>query len=59
MMRRPERPPAPLRRREAKQLAERNAAEVSASSSVIGGNRPGRRAASIDLPAPGGPIINR
>jgi hypothetical protein len=40
-------------------LAERMAADDNASSSVIGGRRLGRRAASIDLPAPGGPIINR
>ena len=31
----------------------------SASFASIGGSRPGSRAASIDLPAPGGPIIRR
>ena len=31
----------------------------SASAGSSGGNRPGRRAASIDLPAPGGPIISK
>ena len=31
----------------------------SASCGVRSGSRPGRRAASIDLPAPGGPIISR
>lgn len=38
-------------------LADSSAAEVSASSSVSGGSSPGSRAASIDLPAPGGPTI--
>ena len=31
----------------------------SASAGVSGGSNPGSRAASIDLPAPGGPIISR
>ena len=31
----------------------------SASRASSGGSRPGRRCASIDLPAPGGPIISR
>ena len=36
-----------------------SAALASASSSAIGGSRPGRRCASIDLPLPGGPTISR
>ena len=34
------------------------AALCSASSSSMGGSRPAKRCASIDLPLPGGPIIN-
>ena len=37
--------------------SECTAADSSASAWVIGGSRPGRRCASIDLPAPGGPLI--
>ncbi len=40
-------------------LADSSAAEVNASSSVIAGNKLGRRAASIDFPAPGGPTSAR
>ena len=32
---------------------------LNASSGASGGRMPGRRAASIDLPVPGGPIISR
>jgi hypothetical protein len=39
--------------------SECTAADSSASASVIGGIRPGRRCASIDLPAPGGPLISK
>lgn len=40
-------------------LTERIAAVSMASDSLSGGSSPGRRAASIDLPVPGGPIISR
>jgi len=36
---------------------EATAAASSASASVIGGSRPGRRCASMDLPEPGGPSM--
>jgi hypothetical protein len=36
-----------------------SAALASASSSLIGGSRPGRRCASIDLPVPAGPTSSR
>ena len=39
--------------------SERTIEASSASSGSSGGSRPGRRAASIDLPEPGGPIISR
>ncbi|MOA69901.1 hypothetical protein D3C78_1983810 [compost metagenome] len=35
------------------------AALSSASSTFIGGSRPAKRCASIDLPEPGSPTINR
>ena len=38
-----------------RKFAEATAAEASASSVDMGGSRPGRRCASIDLPVPGGP----
>ena len=40
-------------------VRERTAALSKASSSGISGKMPGKRAANIDLPVPGGPISNR
>src|SRR5256885_3478158 len=38
--------------------SEASAADSSASSPLIGGSNPAKRAASIDLPVPGGPTIS-
>ena len=60
MMRRAKRPLPPLRGRKAEHAGGQQwPPSDSASSSVMGGSRLGRRAASIDLPAPGGPTISR